>query len=86
MGAEFLTAVGAVECGGWYYEVEVLEAEGGLYVGFAGTNLGPQCTVVGDDAHSWGLYMGGGWGRHGYVRGRSKSGKEAYCLGLGVGW
>ena len=47
-----------------YYEVYVLEAGGFLCVGFAGTNLGLQCAQVGDDACSWGFYMGDGDGRH----------------------
>ena len=37
---------------GYYYEVEVLDA-GRLFVGFAGTNLGPQCQMVGNDPCSW---------------------------------
>ncbi len=65
VGAAFLTAAG----GKHYYEVEVLEARGWLYVGFAGTNFGPQCMRVGNDSASWGFYMGDGNGRHGYVRG-----------------
>ncbi len=56
MGAAFLTAAG----GKYYYEVEVLDAEGYLYVGFAGTNLGPQCTTLGEDACSWSFNMGDG--------------------------
>ena len=65
MGAAFLTAAG----GKYYYEVEVLETEGRLYVGFAGTNLGPQCSCVGNDEFSWSFYMGDGDGRHGCVCG-----------------
>ncbi len=65
VGAAFLTAVD----GKYYYEVEVLEALGSLSVGFAGTNLGPQCSCVGDDKFSWSFYMGGGDGWHGCVRG-----------------
>ena len=61
MGAEFLAAAGgAGSARGWYYEVEVLEAEGYFYAGFAGTNLGPQCFSVGDDKSSWGYCMGDG--------------------------
>ncbi len=63
--AAFLTAVD----GKYYYEVEVLEAEGYLYVGFAGTNLGPQCSRVGNDSCSWSIYMYDGDGRHGCVCG-----------------
>ncbi len=65
VGAAFLTAAG----GKYYYEVEVLEAEGYLYVGFAATNLGPQCTTLGEDACSWSFYMGGGYGIHRCTRG-----------------
>jgi hypothetical protein len=54
VGAAFLAAAGGGGGGrGFYYEVEVLGA-GKLTVGFAGTNLGPQCRIVGDDACSWG--------------------------------
>ncbi len=52
VGAEFLAAAGG-GAGGWYYEVEVLEAKGTLFVGLVGTNLGPQCAKVGGDACSW---------------------------------
>jgi hypothetical protein len=65
VGAEFLAAAGGVGCArGYYYEVEVLGASGYLFVGFAGTNLGPQCAIVGDDACSWG-YQNDGNVRHG---------------------
>ena len=66
MGAEFLAAAGGAGCG-YYFEVEVLEAEGYLFVGFAGTNLGQQCAAVGDDGCSWSYYMGDGEGFHGCV-------------------
>ncbi len=67
VGAEFLAAAaGGAGCG-YYFEVEVLDVQGWLCVGFAGTNLGPQCAQVGDDACSWGYYMGDGDGRHGCV-------------------
>ena len=60
VGAEFLTAAGCLGGPtGYYFEVEVLEARGELYVGFAGTNIGPQCTRVGTDAGSWGFFMDG---------------------------
>ena len=66
VGAEFLAAAvcpgGAT---GYYYEVEVLAAEGRFYVGFAGTNFGLQCTIVGNDACSWSFYMRDGNGFHG---------------------
>ena len=52
VGAEFAAAVGTSGVRGYYYEVEVL-AGGKLFVGFAGTNLGPQCITVGKDACSW---------------------------------
>ncbi len=52
VGAEFLAAAGGAGCC-YYFEVEVLEAKGLLAVGFAGTNLGPQCPFVGGDACSW---------------------------------
>jgi hypothetical protein len=59
VGAAFLAAAG----GRCYYEVEVLEAEGSLLVGFAGTNLG-LCMKMGEDACSWGFYAGDGDGYH----------------------
>jgi hypothetical protein len=66
VGAEFLAAAGGAGCaGGYYYEVEVLDADGFLRVGFAGTNFGPQCGTVGNDACSWGFFWGDGNGRHG---------------------
>ena len=66
VGAEYLTAAGGPgSVGGYYYEVEVLDAEGYLWVGFAGTNLGTQCTGVGDDACSWGYNASDGRGYHG---------------------
>ena len=67
VGAEFLAAAAGCPGGaaGYYYEVEVLAAVGKLYVGFAGTNFGPQCKGVGDDACSWSFYMGNGSGVHG---------------------
>ncbi len=52
---------------GYYYEVEVLEEQGYLRVGFAGTSLDPKCVALGDDACSWGCYSGDGDGRHRYV-------------------
>ncbi len=64
-GAAFLTAAD----GKYYYEVEVLDARGWLFVGFAGTNFSPQCSRVGDDSFSWSIYMEHGDGRHGCVRG-----------------
>ncbi len=64
MGAAFLTAAG----GKYYYEVEVLEAQGSLFVGFAGTNLDPQRTTLGEDACSWSFYIGG-YGVHRCTRG-----------------
>ncbi len=65
VGAEFLAAFGGVGCArGYYYEVEVLDAKGYLYVGFAGTNLGLQCTYVGGDACSWCYYIGDGGAGH----------------------
>jgi hypothetical protein len=71
VGAEVLAASGGITgCGGYYYEVEVLEAEGGLRVGFAGTNFSPQCLTVGDDACSWSFLMNNGNGWHGGGRGR----------------
>jgi hypothetical protein len=63
VGAPGLACAG--EGKSWCYEVEVLDAEGELIVGFAGTNLGPQCTVVGNDACSWGFFSGDGNGWHG---------------------
>ncbi len=58
MGAEFLTAArGALGVRGYYYEVELVEAKGYLIVGFAGTNIGPLCSIVGDDACSWSIDM-----------------------------
>ena len=66
VGAEFLAAAGG---GCYYYEVEVLEDSGNLYVGLAGTNLGPQCKLVGDDACSW-TRDKYGYVRHGCVWGR----------------
>ncbi len=60
VGAEYLTAA----CGLYYYEVEVLKAEGFLHVGYAGTNLGPQCTKVGGDGHSWSFNMSTGGSFH----------------------
>jgi hypothetical protein len=70
VGAVFLAAASGGGRG-FYYEVEVLEAYGDLCVGFAGTNLGPQCRRVGDDACSWGFCMENGYGRHRCVRGSS---------------
>jgi hypothetical protein len=65
VGAEFLTATGgAGSVGGYYHEVEVLEAKGYLCVGFAGTCLGQRCALVGGDACSWGL-LDNGDGCHG---------------------
>jgi hypothetical protein len=50
VGVAFLAAAG----GRCYYEVEVLEAKGGLLVGFAGTNHGIlKSEFVGKDACSW---------------------------------
>ncbi len=70
VGAAFLTATGGAGAGGcFYYEVEMLEARGHLYVGFAGTNLAPQCARVGDDTCSWGFYSSDGDGWHGCARG-----------------
>jgi hypothetical protein len=58
-GAAFLgQAAGRV-----WFEVEVVEAAGGLRVGFAGTNF--RGTYVGGDAASWAVYQNGGT-RHGY--------------------
>ncbi len=69
VGAAFLTAAG----GKYYYEVELLEAQGTLYVGFAGTNFGPQCSYVGNDSASWSFYQnistGYGSAQHGCVHG-----------------
>jgi hypothetical protein len=65
VGAEFLAAAGAGGGGGFYYEVEVLAAKGYLYVGLVGTNLGPKCAVVGNDACSWGYGMDNGKEGHG---------------------
>jgi hypothetical protein len=83
MGAAFLAAAGGGgHVRGFYYEVEVLDtANGCLQVGFAGTNLGPQCRSVGDDACSWGYDMRNGEGKHGCVRGRARGG----CAWLGMG-
>ena len=67
MGAEFLAAAGG-GAGGWYYEVEVLAAEGELSVGLAGTNLGSG-DFVGNVACSWGYSMGSGRGGHGCAGG-----------------
>ncbi len=66
VGAAFL-ATGAG--GRYYFEVEVLEGDGDLYVGFAGTSIGPQSGVLGSDACSWGVFWGGGK-LHGCARGR----------------
>jgi hypothetical protein len=66
VGAEFLAAAGGAGCC-YYFEVEVLDAEGYLFVGFAGTNLGQQCEHVGNDACSWGYYICNGDGGHGCV-------------------
>ncbi len=56
VGAAFLAAAGGDGAGrGSYYEVEVLEAQGQLYVGLAGTSFGPQCQYAGADACSWGF-------------------------------
>ncbi len=71
MGAEFLTAADGLESArGYYYEVEVLDAQGSLYIGFAGTNLGTRCARVGNDPCSWSIYMADGDGRHRCVPGR----------------
>jgi hypothetical protein len=61
------TAHLAASGGRWCYEVEVLEAEpkGNLYVGLAGSNLTPQCSGVGGDACSWGIWDGGDYVGHG---------------------
>jgi hypothetical protein len=62
VGATFLASAGGDGGGrGFYYEVEVLKAprSGDLFVGFAGTNFGPQCRNVGDDACSWGCQSQG---------------------------
>ena len=70
VGAEYLTAAGgAGSGGGFYYEVEVLDARGYLYAGFAGTNLGQGCTAPGGDACTWGVLSDDGDGLHGYARG-----------------
>ena len=53
VGAAFLAAPGGDGGRGFYFEVEVLE-KGKVFVGLAGTNLGLQCTKLGDDACSWG--------------------------------
>jgi hypothetical protein len=54
--------------GSYYYEVEVLDAWGDLRVGFAGTNLGTQCTLVGGDACSWSCRVSDGYIYHGCAR------------------
>ena len=65
VGAEFLAAAGCPGgATGYYYEVEMLEVTGYLYVGFAGTNFGLQCKEVGHDACSWGFDMDNGRGFH----------------------
>ncbi len=75
MGAACLAWTGEKSDEGMCYEVEVLKAEGELLVGFAGTSLGPQCTVVGNDACSWGFFSGDGNGWHGCARpGRGREG------------
>jgi hypothetical protein len=61
--------------GQWCYEVEVLEAQGLLYVGLAGTSLGPQCAGVGVDECSWGFRTKDGDGRHGCARERGGAGR-----------
>ncbi len=66
--------------GGYYYEVEVLESKGYLRIGFAGTNLGPQCAGVGNDVCSWGYFMCNGNGRHGWGGG----GLGDALVGVGV--
>ncbi len=76
VGAEYLAAVGGVEgVLGYYYEVEVLIAKGDLCIGFAGTNLGPQCMLVGKDACGWSFIMQNGEGFHRCVRGERWSGE-----------
>ncbi len=65
MGAEFLTA----SDGKYYYEVELLEQRGFLKVGFAGTNFGPKCLMVGEGSASWSFDVHDGIGRHRCVRG-----------------
>ncbi len=83
MGAEFLAAAGG-GAGGFYFEVEVLEAKGVLTVGVAGTNFGLQCVYVGNDACSWGYLMNGGNGEHGCA-GQWGDGVGCMCGGLGRG-
>jgi hypothetical protein len=59
VGAAFLCqAAGRV-----WFEVEVVDAAGGLRVGLAGTNF--RGTFVGGDAASWAVYEDGET-RHGY--------------------
>jgi hypothetical protein len=40
-----------------YFEVEVCEAKGNVYVGFAGANMRAAC--VGQDGKSWAIYNDG---------------------------
>ncbi len=72
--------------GRWCYEVEVVEPAGELLVGFAGTNLGPQCTVVGNDACSWGFFSGDGNGWHGCVATAGTGAWQRLARVRGNGW
>ncbi len=85
VGAEYLAAA---TCGGswkgYYYEVEVLNPAGRLFVGFAGTNFGQNCTVLGgdEDGCSWGVRMYNCAGHHRCARGNHRA---AYGEGGGIG-
>jgi hypothetical protein len=73
VGAEYLSSsaiqvrAGASqpEWRGYYFEVEVQNEAGRLFVGLAGTNLGTNCTGLGDDECSWGVRMYNGFGNNG---------------------
>ena len=59
VGAPYLGVAG----GRFYFEVEVVKAEGGLFVGVGGACFS-DTSFVGGDALSWGIYSGDGDGLH----------------------
>jgi hypothetical protein len=56
-----LTLTAGIPCwrasGELYFEVEVCEAKGEVYVGFAGANM--RAEYVGQDDKSWAIYCDG---------------------------
>ncbi len=73
VGAEFLAAAGGdEEVKGYYYEVEVQRPQGALHLGFAGTNFGRECVMVGADELSWSIEMTTGCSVHRCVQSRAR--------------